>query len=117
MWTPRARCSAWARNRRRNLESPHSQSLTRLPPEGAGGLWAANSHSLEGAGRLGGPVGRRRSSRCLAARGGARCLAQGAGRNDVGGRWGRTVAVVAAAAAAAVVAAAAVAASGRQQQQ
>lgn len=45
--------------------------------------------------------------------GGARCLAQGAGRSDVGGRWGRTVAV----AAAAVVVAAVVAAPGRQQQQ
>lgn len=46
--------------------------------------------------------------------GGARCLAQGAGRSDVGGRWGRAVAV---AAAAAVVVAAVVVAPGRQRQQ
>lgn len=50
--------------------------------------------------------------------GGARCLAQGAGRGDVSGRPGRAVAVAAAAAAVVVAAAlAVVAAPGRRQQQ
>lgn len=50
--------------------------------------------------------------------GGARCLAQGAGRGDVSGRPGRAEAVAAAAAAVVVAAVlAVVAAPGRQQQQ
>lgn len=96
----RARYLASARNPRWSLS--HPRFPTHNPPsrEGAGGPGAPSRARWRARGSEAAPAASR--GRGL---GGARCLAQGAGRRDVSGRPGCTVAVAAAAAAAVVAAA------------
>lgn len=111
----RVRYLASVRNPRWSLS--HPRFPTHNPPsrEGAGGPGAPSCARWRARGSEAAPAASRGQGL-----GGARCLAQGAGRRDVSGRPGCTVAVAAAAAvvaAALAAVAAALAAPGRHQQQ